>query len=214
MDGKGQWINNNKRDVTMDSFMNNNDELDDDDNMMLNETRMTDFLNLNDGNMDNNEAEVEFSDDNDSDMDDEEKEDTKPKTIKKLTKLEFALKQRNRVKKVLFEIADISQKVLTDPYHNVKLCNLVFQLCNDEDIEICQYAMLSLTRIIIDIMPPYRIGTLSNTTTLKAQNEKVRQFEKALLNVYELFLKFVFKHAQLYNSKVCFVIFNYYIVYG
>ena len=62
--------------------------------------------------------------------------------------------------------------------------------------------MLSLTKSIIDIMPPYKIGTFTNNK-LKKENERVKQFEQSLLKIYEKFLKFLFQSQQIFHSNVC-----------
>merc|ERR1719464_686799 len=50
-------------------------------------------------------------------------------------------------------------------------------------------------------MPPYRIGTLDENTSLKRSTEKVRDFEKCLLNAYQSYLKQIFKQARIYHSN-------------
>ena len=65
---------------------------------------------------------------------------------------------------------DIGEKILEDPYKNCALLQILFTLCKDADIQICQYAMLSLTKAIIDIMPPYKIGTIDANITVKYLN--------------------------------------------
>ena len=56
---------------------------------------------------------------------------------------------------------------MEDPYKNCTLLPLMFELCRDPDIQIGQLAMLSFTRIIVDIMPPYKIGTIDKNIAVK-----------------------------------------------
>ena len=107
-----------------------------------------------------------INDDNDEDEDDEDiKMDGE--VTKKLTPSEWKLRKQCRMRDVKLEIADIGESILQDPYKHCTLLPVIFQLCDDADVEICQLAMLSLTRIIIDIMPPYKIGTIDQNVSVK-----------------------------------------------
>ncbi|ETO30336.1 nucleolar complex protein [Reticulomyxa filosa] len=82
------------------------------------------------------------------------------------------------------------------------MLKLLFGLSKDNDIEVVQYAMLSLTRLLSDIMPQYKIGTFAEVSALKKENEQVKQFETVVLKVYRNFLFDLFKQRKKPNAKI------------
>merc|ERR1712176_358700 len=118
-----------------------------------------------------------------------------------LSSAELKIRKKQRMIEVKLEIASMGESISQDPYKNVVLLDVLFKLLQDKDVQICQLAMLSLTKSIIDIMPPYKIGTMNQNITMKQSSEKVRAFEKILLNSYQTFLKSIFKYAQIYHSN-------------
>ncbi len=67
------------------------------------------------------------------------------------------------------------------------MLELLNRLCQDSDPSVRQHAMLSAAKIICDVMPPYKIGTLptDEKVKLKRETESVRNFEKTLLANYQ-----------------------------
>merc|ERR1719410_1728869 len=149
---------------------------------------------MNLGQIDDKESKA-MSDDDDDEKDDDNDIDMSQVT-QRLSASEWHLMKKQRMNEVKLEIANMGEKILTDPYVNVGLLDVIMGLLQDKDAQICQLAMLSLTRAIIDIMPPYKIGTIDENIALKRSNEKVREFEKTLLNAYQLYLKHIFKLAR------------------
>ena len=134
---------------------------------MINQIEIADYMNL--GNMNNiNEETEEEEDDVDEDEDEDIEMNAKQLLTKKLSPTQWKLKKKMRMNAVKLEIADMGEKLLEDPYKNCTLLPLIFELCDDADIQICQLAMLSFTRIIIDIMPPYKIGTIDQNIAVKS----------------------------------------------
>ena len=133
---------------------------------MINENQIADYMNLGREQM-NEETKDEEEEEEDVDTKMDTEKLLNPGRTKKLSPSEWKLKKKMRMNQVKLEIADIGEKLLEDPYKNCRLLPLILVLCQDEDIQICQLAMLSLTRIIIDIMPPYKIGTIDQNVAVK-----------------------------------------------
>ena len=147
------------------------------------------------------ESEIE-DDDIDYNSSDNSKGNSNKKRQVQISFGEWKLRKAGRRESLKLEIADMCEKIVSDPYIHCRLFELLYSLVEDQDIEIMQCSMLSLTRTIIDVMPPYRIGTINNNVKLKQENEKVRNFENQLLTTYQKFLKFLFKSSQLFHSNV------------
>eukprot|EP01084_Bolivina_argentea_P149902 261794_1 len=183
----GQWIHDaeqiDKHYIERESMQNvvEEAEADEDGDVVIHENEIADYMNLN--NLMNDEPQME-----------ESKEDN-VSSATRLTVTEWRLQKKLRMNKIKLEIAEMGENILQDPYKNCGLLKVVFDLCNDADVQICQLAMLSLTRAVIDIMPPYKIGTIDENIAVKRNSEKVREFEKTLLNCYQSYLKHIFKLA-------------------
>lgn len=100
--------------------------------------------------------------DHEMEEDENKKMEAPAKKPRKITLEEWKVFKKQRMDRLKLEIAVMGESVLEDPYKNCGLLAVMLQLVKDKDIQIAQLAMLSLTRMIVDIMPPYKIGTLAD----------------------------------------------------
>eukprot|EP00924_Labyrinthula_sp_SR-Ha-C_P001535 snap_masked-scaffold_18-processed-gene-0.37-mRNA-1 protein AED:1.00 eAED:1.00 QI:0/-1/0/0/-1/1/1/0/623 len=94
-------------------------------------------------------------------------------------------------------LAQLCQKIQQDPQKNsVPLPNdisnleVLYELCKVKEESLKQLCILSLTLILSDILPDYKITSPAPTSTpLKKETKRLHNFERVLLNVHTKFVK-------------------------
>ena len=168
----GDWIHDNQQIDDHYIDRETDEKAEEDGDIVINQQDIADYLNLGK----NEDVNIEDDDDSDVDLD-------AAIITQTLSASELRLKRKQRMNEVKLEIANMGESILTDPYKNVVLLDVLCNLLQDEDVQICQLAMLSITRAIIDIMPPYRIGTIDQNIAVKFCYMKFMEF--SLLGVYD-----------------------------
>lgn len=119
---------------------------------------------------------------------------------------------RNQSKSLLTSFEDvkarfslIAESVLVSPETNVTLLKELFEYNAAQNDRVKLLACLTITEILIDIIPGYRIRTTdSEAKGIKLSKEivRLRKFEKSLLELYKKHLSFLHKSSRsLKRSK-------------
>jgi nucleolar complex protein 3 len=112
---------------------------------------------------------------------DEEEEEIQPK----LSKKEYLLKKKE-------ELALIASNLQGDPEEYVSQLKTLRSIYRDDNITVKKLALLTQLAVYKDIIPGYRIRPLTaleEETQVSRDVKKMREYEKALLSNYELYLK-------------------------
>ncbi|ELQ74570.1 Protein involved in the nuclear export of pre-ribosomes [Trachipleistophora hominis] len=108
----------------------------------------------------------------------------------------YALSDENE-DQVIKKIALCSKQVIIDPKDNLLNVMYIFDHCHTFP----EVSLLSLLRIFLDIVPLYKIKTLSNEVKDKTQLSKLNKWEQDLLMIYSKFVFLVTKDTNDVNYK-------------
>lgn len=120
-----------------------------------------------------------------------------------LTVAQLFARRHSKLEEKKKMIADLSTQIINNPEENIGLLKKLRSLCGEKDADIAatvrKYAMISLTAVVKDITPTYRIQDwkeIDKGVKLSKDVLRLRQFEQLLLSNYRLFLELLDKTVQ------------------
>lgn len=114
-----------------------------------------------------------------------EEEEEEVEEAPKLSKKEYLIKKKE-------ELALIASNIQGDPEEYVSQLRTLRAIYKDTNMTVKKLALLTQLAVYKDIIPGYRIRPLTQLeeeTQVSRDVKKMREYEKALLNNYELYLK-------------------------
>lgn len=114
-----------------------------------------------------------------------EEEEEEEEEAPKLSKKEYLLKKKE-------ELALIAGNIQGDPEEYVSQLRTLRTIYKDTNVTVKKLSLLTQLAVYKDIIPGYRIRPLTQIeeeTQVSRDVKKMREYEKALLNNYELYLK-------------------------
>ncbi|EPB81920.1 hypothetical protein HMPREF1544_11341 [Mucor circinelloides 1006PhL] len=115
----------------------------------------------------------------------EEQEEEKQEEQPKLSKKEYLIKKKE-------ELALIAGNLQGDPEEYVSQLKTLRTIYRDDNVTVKKLALLTQLAVYKDIIPGYRIRPLTaleEETQVSREVKKMREYEKALLSNYEMYLK-------------------------
>ncbi|RKO91382.1 nucleolar complex-associated protein-domain-containing protein [Blyttiomyces helicus] len=106
--------------------------------------------------------------------------------------LEPQIGRGERLRRAKEKLADIASTIIEDPEKNIGALKVLRTVGDDKDLEIKKLAFLTQLAVYKDIIPGYRIRSITEkeeSTKVSKDVKRLRQYEEGLLTNYQAYLQ-------------------------